>query len=84
MATAAYRDCGELAMSIIISMVKIPRDELMQALEDAEGLYNPGFCLACGERTAGCEPDARNYECDSCGGRQVFSAAEVLLMGAYK
>jgi hypothetical protein len=27
-------------------------------------LDNPGFCKACGKSADGCEPDARNYECD--------------------
>jgi len=44
------------------------------------GLDNPGFCLACGNEQEGCEPDARNYECESCGDKQVFGAAELLLM----
>ena len=30
-------------------------------------LDNPGFCLACGSEQEGCEPDARNYECEECG-----------------
>lgn len=41
---------------------------------------NPGFCIACGEDAEGCEPDARNYECECCGKRQVFGAQEVLFM----
>lgn len=44
------------------------------------GLENPGFCLACGEEADGCEPDARNYTCESCGKREVYGAAEILLM----
>ena len=47
------------------------------------GLDNPGFCLSCGEEQEGCEPDARGYECESCGERKVYGAEEVLLMGAY-
>lgn len=43
-------------------------------------LDNPGFCLECGHEQDGCEPDARNYECESCGERQVFGAQELLLM----
>jgi hypothetical protein len=41
-------------------------------------LNNPGFCKACGEEAMGCEPDAQNYECEHCGKRQVFGAAELL------
>jgi len=41
-------------------------------------LDNPGFCKACGHEQEGCEPDARNYTCDSCGKNQVFGAEELL------
>ena len=44
------------------------------------GLDNPGFCLACGADAEGVEPDARKYECDSCGAFEVYGAEEVLLM----
>jgi hypothetical protein len=40
-----------------------------------------GFCLACGAMKDGCEPDARNYQCDECGAMEVFGAEELLLMG---
>ena len=42
-------------------------------------LDNPGFCLACGEEQEGCEPDARNYECESCGEKMVFGAEEIII-----
>lgn len=42
-------------------------------------LDNPGFCIACGAEADGCEPDARNYECECCGKREVFGAAELLM-----
>lgn len=48
----------------------------------ANGLDNPGFCLACGHEQEGCEPDAHNYECESCGEKQVFGAEELLIMMA--
>jgi hypothetical protein len=42
-----------------------------------------GFCLTCGEVTnSGVEPDARRYECESCGNRTVYGMEETLLMGA--
>ncbi len=40
-----------------------------------------GFCTACGEEAFGVEPDARNYECESCGERKVFGASELAIMG---
>ena len=45
-------------------------------------LDNPGFCLICGNEQDGCEPDARNYECEACGAEQVFGADELLLGAA--
>lgn len=42
------------------------------------GLDNPGFCVACGNEQEGCEPDAREYECDVCGKSTVYGAAELL------
>lgn len=42
-------------------------------------LDNPGFCIACGEDADGCEPDARGYECESCGRPKVYGAEELLL-----
>ena len=41
---------------------------------------NIGFCLACGNEQDGCEPDARKYECDDCGERQVYGAEEIMMM----
>lgn len=43
------------------------------------GLDNPGFCLVCGNEQDGCEPDAENYECVSCGAEQVFGAEQLLI-----
>jgi hypothetical protein len=44
------------------------------------GLENPGFCVKCGADAEGVEPDARGYECESCGERGVYGAEELLLM----
>lgn len=41
-------------------------------------LDNPGMCVSCGQDQDGCEPDARNYTCESCGARSVFGAEELL------
>lgn len=49
------------------------------AKEQMFGTEDPGFCLACGERREGCEPDAEGYECYDCGAMQVMGA-ELLLM----
>jgi len=61
--------------------MKIPTDELLQALEDDD---NMGFCLACGESQPYCEPDAREYTCESCGRYTVYGAAEILIMGEHE
>lgn len=50
-------------------------EEVEQA--DADGL---GFCLACGDCDSA-EPDARRYECATCGEHALYGAAELALMG---
>jgi hypothetical protein len=40
-----------------------------------------GFCLGCGEDCSGIEPDARKYECDSCGEKKVYGLEELMIMG---
>ena len=55
-------------------------ERIIDAVERAlTGLDNPGFCIACGEEDGGCEPDARGYECESCGEYKVYGAEELLL-----
>jgi hypothetical protein len=49
------------------------------AVREMTGLDNPGFCLACGREADGCEPDAQRYTCESCGAKQVYGAAELLM-----
>ena len=46
-------------------------------LQEAYG----GFCLACKQKAYGIEPDARNYNCESCGAEEVFGLEELLIMG---
>tara|TARA_R110000751_G_scaffold71447_2_gene145056 strand:- start:828 stop:1031 length:204 start_codon:yes stop_codon:yes gene_type:complete len=43
------------------------------------GTENPGFCTSCGEEAEGCEPDARNYVCESCDKCSVFGAQELMM-----
>ena len=52
----------------------------LEDIQRADGEMN-GFCLACGFEQGGCEPDARKYQCESCGEKQVFGASELLFMG---
>jgi hypothetical protein len=42
-------------------------------------LDNPGICVLCGADADGCEPDARRYECESCGECGVYGAEELLM-----
>ena len=60
---------------------KITLDRIVNACERRmTTLDNPGFCLACGNEQGGCEPDAREYECEACGKSQVYGSDELLLM----
>jgi hypothetical protein len=55
--------------------------QIMEACERRmTTLDNPGFCLSCGQGAEGCEPDARGYECETCGEKEVYGAEECLLM----
>lgn len=47
------------------------------------GMGSPGVCLACGEidEYAGCEPDARGYECHDCGEKALCGLEEALVSG---
>ena len=38
-----------------------------------------GICVRCGQEQEGVEPDARKYECDSCGANAVYGTEELLL-----
>lgn len=59
------------------------KNHITFSLEEIESATNDsqGFCLACGELNDMVEPDARHYECEVCGSRQVFGAEELVLMG---
>jgi hypothetical protein len=56
----------------------------LERVEEAVGrhqhaLDNPGFCVTCGADAEGVEPDARKYECESCGEPGVYGAEELLM-----
>lgn len=60
----------------------IDRDELLEAVQDSLfGMGGIGFCTECGASRDGCEPDARRYECWTCGEPSVYGAEECLMMG---
>ena len=55
-------------------------DRITDAVQRSmRSLDNPGFCVACGEDADGCEPDAREYECECCGKNAVYGAEELLM-----
>jgi hypothetical protein len=59
----------------------ITAERVADAVErELVSLDNPGFCLACGAETDGCEPDAEQYACDTCGEAAVYGAAEILIV----
>jgi len=56
--------------------VRLPISEY----EVARDAYD-GYCTTCKEITnAGVEPDARGYECESCGESTVYGIEEALLL----
>ena len=48
-----------------------------KAMKAAEAGKYVGFCLACGKKHSGVEPDARKYLCSKCGKEAVFGAEEI-------
>jgi hypothetical protein len=40
-----------------------------------------GICLKCGESRYQCEPDAEQYECESCGKNTVYGIEQLMIMG---
>lgn len=65
--------------------MKLPKGLTLETVMEAAerqmfGTDNPGFCLACGNEQEGCEPDAREYECEACGEKKVYGASEIVMM----
>jgi hypothetical protein len=60
-------------------MKKRPTLEQIMAAVEADDCL--GFCVACGEMAYGVEPDACEYECESCGASKVYGAEELLISG---
>jgi hypothetical protein len=58
----------------------VTAERVVAAVEAAHtSLDDPGFCIYCGvEVESGIEPDARQYECESCGFPGVYGADELL------
>jgi len=58
----------------------ITTERIIEAIEEDD---NIGFCTACGEDKYGVEPDARKYECESCGKNEVYGAEELLIIAGW-
>ncbi len=66
----------------IVDLLFTDPERLIEAVQEQMfGDSNTGFCIACGQEADGCEPDARNYPCESCGEHKVYGASELLMMG---
>lgn len=52
-------------------------NRIMEILESDEHI---GICTQCNSEQPA-EPDARDYECESCGDSTVYGAQELLIMG---
>ena len=59
------------------------KPSLKQLKNVVEGDASSGYCLACGAKASGVEPDARKYECQKCKAPKVYGAEELLMMGLY-
>jgi predicted RNA-binding Zn-ribbon protein involved in translation (DUF1610 family) len=56
-------------------METISLERVMEAIRADDDV---GFCIACGAKVYGIEPDARKYSCEECGKPQVYGAQELL------
>jgi len=60
------------------------KDRRLSITEDeftSESEQGAGFCTSCGETQYNCEPDAREYVCESCEEKKVYGYEELTLMG---
>ncbi len=62
-------------------MAAVKKVTLKRIIAAVEADDNSGFCLACGTKVHGVEPDARHYDCEKCGASKVYGAEELLIMG---
>ncbi len=63
---------------------EVTLERVTEAVERGHSsLDNPGFCIRCAAEAEGVEPDARKYECESCGEFGVYGAEELLIHLAF-
>jgi len=58
---------------------RCPDVSVDQILSAAQRDDNTGICVLCGSEQDGCEPDARCYRCEACGGNGVYGAEELIV-----
>lgn len=64
--------------------MKLPKGlTAKRILAAAERQEDLGFCLACGAKAEGVEPDARKCECEMCGQAKVYGAEELAIYVAF-
>jgi hypothetical protein len=63
---------GDTAPAVVIT-----QEQILRAVEQDY----MGICKACGSEQEGVEPDACNYQCESCGMHEVYGAEEMLMAG---
>jgi hypothetical protein len=67
-------------MAVLKLHQSVTMQRIMEAVKRQQSSPdNPGICVLCGNEAEGCEPDARRYECESCGERGVYGAEELLM-----
>ena len=67
-----------------MKMIGSGKTVFFEMLEDEYADYvenDAGLCIHCGEEASNIEPDARQYECESCGKNGVYGVEELLVMG---
>ena len=50
-----------------------------RVIEAVEADHCIGFCVSCGAKNYGVEPDAREYLCEECGEPKVYGAEDLLI-----
>lgn len=73
-------DLGKMSVAEIDKAIDLVCDRVEEYAKDQMfGMGNDGLCVACGDDRDGCEPDAREYPCFSCGENAVYGACELLM-----
>ena len=57
-----------------------PRCISMEEFKEAFNDSVEGFCIECGERVHGVEPDASKYECPECETNTVYGPENIVIL----